>query len=66
MHHINYNKAQAFLSEFQVREAAEPRNFKLTFKETGFYRTLKQRVAEKLKTIDKKPEYRSKVRTEWK
>lgn len=61
MHHINFHKAHGILQKFRVREAAEPRNFKLTFKEAGFYRTLRQRVAEKLKTVSRKSEYKSKV-----
>lgn len=62
VHHLNFAKASAVLSEYRVREAKEPRNFKLTFKDTGFYRTLRKRVAEKLKQIDsKKSESMSKV-----
>lgn len=65
MHHINFAKAQKVLQEYKVRDAKEPRNFKLTFKETGFYRTLRNRVAEKLKTIDRsKGEFLSKVNEE--
>lgn len=64
MHHINFEKASAVLKEYRVREAKEPRNFKLTFKDTGFYRTLRKRVAEKLKEIDRtKGESMSKVCT---
>lgn len=65
VHHINYAKAAAVLSEYRVRDAKEPRNFKLTFKDTGFYRTLRKRVAEKLKQIDhSKGESMSKVRNQ--
>lgn len=52
MHHINFAKASAVLREYRVREAKEPRNFKLTFKDTGFYRTLRKRVAKRLEEID--------------
>lgn len=62
MHHINFAKASAVLNEYRVREAKEPRNFKLTFKDTGFYRTLRKRVAKKLEEIDpSKGESMSKV-----
>lgn len=62
VHHINFAKASAVLNEYRVRDAKEPRNFKLTFKETGFYRTLRKRVSEKLKEIDhSKGESMSKV-----
>lgn len=42
------------LAKFYVREASKPRNYKYTFDENGFYRTLKRRVVEKLGKIDKK------------
>lgn len=62
VHHINFAKASAVLNEYRVREAKEPRNFKLTFKDTGFYRTLRKRVAKKLQEIDpSKSESMSKV-----
>lgn len=54
VHHINYAKAEHLLQDYRVRDAKLPRNFKFTFKETGFYRTLRRRVAEKLKTINVK------------
>lgn len=54
MHHINYAKAEHLLQDYRVRDAKLPRNFKFTFKETGFYRTLRRRIAEKLKTINVK------------
>lgn len=49
------------LSKFYVRDAAEPRNYKLTYDEFGFYRTLKRRVAKKLETIDKRDIWKSKM-----
>lgn len=54
MHHINYAKAEHMLQDYRVRNAKLPRNYKFTFKETGFYRTLRHRVAEKLKTLNLK------------
>lgn len=62
VHHINYAKAEHLLQDYRVRDAKHPRNFKFTFKETGFYRTLRRRVAEKLKTINvKQAEMKTKV-----
>lgn len=46
-HHITSN-AENMLKKFYVRDTALPRNYKLTFDENGFYRTLKRRVAAKL------------------
>lgn len=63
MHHLNYAKAEHLLQDYRVRDAKFPRNFKFTFKETGFYRTLRRRAAEKLKTINvKKAEFATKVK----
>uniref|UniRef100_A0A1L8DY89 Cytochrome b5-related protein n=1 Tax=Nyssomyia neivai TaxID=330878 RepID=A0A1L8DY89_9DIPT len=50
-HHISETPAR-LLEKFKIRDAKEPRNFTLTFKDDGFYRTLKRRVREKLKTVD--------------
>lgn len=50
-HHIT-PKASKLLNDFYVREAVDPRNYFFTYSDSGFYRTLKKRVAEKLKTID--------------
>ena len=47
-HHIT-EKASLVLKKFYVREASEPRNYKFLYPEDGFYRTLKRRVAEKMK-----------------
>jgi hypothetical protein len=60
-HHIT-DKAEKYLSKFKIREAKNPRNIKLTFNEDGFYRTLKNRVRDKLKDVDvKKLEFRSRL-----
>jgi hypothetical protein len=50
-HHIS-DKAEKLLTKFYVRDAALPRNYKLTFHEDGFYRTLKRRVVKKLSEAD--------------
>lgn len=52
VHHLNFAKAENLLEDYYVREAVLPRNFKLTFEETGFYRTLRRRIGERLKSID--------------
>lgn len=41
------------LGKFYVKDADQPRNYRLTYKEDGFYRTLKNRVAAKLPSLDK-------------
>lgn len=53
-HHIT-TRAENLLPKYKVRDAKEPRNVRLTFKEDGFYRTLKRRVREKFQEIDKEP-----------
>ncbi|KAG5684986.1 hypothetical protein PVAND_014189 [Polypedilum vanderplanki] len=40
------------LKEFFISDAAEPRNYRYTYNENGFYQTLKRRVAEKMENID--------------
>lgn len=41
------------LEQFYVRDAKSPRNSPFTFKEDGFYRTLKKAVREEMKKIPK-------------
>lgn len=41
------------LEKFYVRDAKTPRNSPFTFKEDGFYKTLKREVVEELKKIPK-------------
>lgn len=53
-HHIT-TKAENLLPKYKVREAKLPRNVRLTFRDDGFYRTLKRRVRDKLQGIDKTP-----------
>ncbi|BFF94378.1 cytochrome b5-related protein [Drosophila madeirensis] len=53
-HHIE-DRARHMLSKFEVREAAQPRNYKFTLDQNGFYMTLKRRVREKLRKINYSP-----------
>jgi hypothetical protein len=54
-HHIT-ERAERLLQQFYVRNASQPRNYKITFDADGFYKTLKRRVANKtLNDIDLKP-----------
>lgn len=46
-HHLS-DHAEKLLTKFYVREASQPRNYKITFEENGFYKTLKRRVASKI------------------
>ncbi|XP_055634620.1 cytochrome b5-related protein [Toxorhynchites rutilus septentrionalis] len=59
-HHIT-TRAENLLPKYKVREAKQPRNIRLTFKEDGFYRTLKRRVRDKLQEVDKTPIKTSKL-----
>lgn len=60
-HHIS-TSVNKVLEKYKVRDAKQPRNYKFTFHETGFYRTLKRKVSAKLQTVDRSVEIRSKVR----
>lgn len=53
-HHLT-SKANQLIGKFYVRDAALPRNYKLTFNDDGFYRTLKRRVADQLNDLDMRP-----------
>lgn len=53
-HHL-YGKAEPLLKKYYVRDAKSPRNYKFTYAENGFYRTLKRRVADMLPDLDHKP-----------
>ena len=48
------SKPSEVLKKYYVREAKEPRNYRLTFNENDFYKTIKRKVNEKLKTINVK------------
>ena len=50
-HHIT-DMAEKLLPRFYVRDAALPRNYKTTFDQDGFYKTLQRRVANKLDFLD--------------
>jgi hypothetical protein len=52
--------AVKILPKFYVREAKLPRNYKITFDENGFFKTLKRRVAAKLNNLDHSPSANSK------
>lgn len=54
-------KASLVLSKYYVRDAIQPRNYKFTFEDDGFYRTLKRRVAKKLETVNKDDVWKSKL-----
>ena len=44
-----------------MRDSVLPRNYKFTFDENGFYRTLKRRIAEKVDKLDRSPVKTSKL-----
>jgi hypothetical protein len=47
------DKASKVLKQYFVRNAIEPRNYKFTYDDDGFYRTLKRRAANRISTLDK-------------
>lgn len=49
------------LEQFYVSDATDPRNYFYTYDENGFYRTLKKRVASKLKTVDMSVTWKSRA-----
>jgi len=53
-HHIT-GKAEQLLTKFYVRNADLPRNYDFTFKESGFFRTMKRKVADKINDLDRTP-----------
>lgn len=58
-YHI-YDKANKTLSNYYVRDASKQRNYKFTFAESGFYRTLKNRVAKQLEDVNENELWKSK------
>lgn len=60
-HHIEEH-ASRMLSQFEVRQAASPRNYQFTLEETGFYMTLKRRVRQKLRSLNYRPSRKTDVR----
>lgn len=53
-HHIFMAKPNYYLAKYKVRDTDKPRNSKLRFEENGFYMTLKQRAADKVRQFDGK------------
>ncbi|KAI5644431.1 fatty acid desaturase domain-containing protein [Phthorimaea operculella] len=62
-HHLN-GIAETLLPKFYVKEATTPRNSPFTFKEDGFYKTLKPKIAQKVKEIPKDVRRRSDLVTD--
>ncbi len=59
-HHF-HSKAEKLLPTFYVKEATSPRNYKITFNDDGFYRRLKEKVKDRLKSLDSRPAFYSEV-----
>ncbi|XP_075971563.1 cytochrome b5-related protein-like [Anticarsia gemmatalis] len=57
-HHLK-GVAETLLPKYFVREAKSPRNYPYTFKEDGFYKTLKLKVMSKINDIPKDKRYKS-------
>ncbi|XP_039952268.1 cytochrome b5-related protein isoform X2 [Bactrocera neohumeralis] len=57
-HHISKGPHK-LLQKYKVRDAKNPRIYTLTLHEDGFYKTLRERVRETLKTIDTTPKKKS-------
>lgn len=49
------------LQKYYVRDALESRNYRFTYEDDGFYRTLKRRVVKKLETVNKDEVWKSKL-----
>jgi hemerythrin len=60
-HHIDTKKVELILNKYYVRDANMPRNYKFTYADDGFYRTLKTRIAKKMKDVDYEPMKISKI-----
>jgi hypothetical protein len=59
-HHITKNP-EHLLKQFYVRAASEPRNSPYTFKDDGFYRTLKRKAQPILQKLPSGPSVESKL-----
>jgi hypothetical protein len=59
-HHIT-DMAEKTLEKFFVRNAQQSRNYKITFDENGFFKTLKRKVAAKVKNLDQSEVYKSRL-----
>lgn len=60
-HHLDTAKLEPILKKYRVKETTQPRNVKLTFREDGFYMTLRRKVAAKLPEIRRTTNVYSKV-----
>lgn len=54
VHHLT-TAPEKMISKYKVRDAVQPRIYTLTMNEDGFYKTLKGRVRETLKSVDTRP-----------
>lgn len=52
-HHVS-SKAEILLPNFYIRKAKQPRNYRTTFCDDGFYKSLKGKVADQLSVVNKK------------
>lgn len=59
-HHLS-PKAENLLPKYFVKESSTPRNYPFTFKENGFYRTLKRNIYQELETVPKSAITRTKI-----
>ncbi|ODM92570.1 Cytochrome b5-related protein [Orchesella cincta] len=54
-HFVNVKKVQQTLAKYYVADAKEPRNSPYTFKENGFYKTLKRKAEPIIKEVGMEP-----------
>lgn len=54
VHHLYPERLTGHLAKYYVGPATTPQNMKLRFQPNGFYITLRNRVAEKIRTMDTK------------
>ncbi|CRL06368.1 CLUMA_CG018984, isoform A [Clunio marinus] len=59
-YHLTEN-ASNILQKYFVKDAELPRNYKFTFKDDGFYRTLKRRATKVYENMDKSSLWKSKI-----
>lgn len=52
-HHVFQDRLKPYLRKYKVCDTTKPRNSKLTFNKSGFYVTLRKRVAAKLPQLQK-------------
>jgi len=58
-YHIK-DTAKQVLSKYYAREAVQPRNYRFTYDEKGFFKTLQRRIAERVEKLDKRDLWKSK------